>query len=79
MLELANVGDIEVDAIGDIDAMGHWCRVAIGIKDALVEGVVEGACETRWFPAVQGVALLDLVKESLVLLHQCGVKEESLC
>jgi hypothetical protein len=64
LLEPAYVCDIKVDVIVIIDAVGHQCKVVIFIKDALVEGLAEGACEL-WVPlAMQRAAPLDLVKDT---------------
>ena len=59
-----------IDVVVNVDAMGSWCRVTVGIKDDLVESVMKGMCEPWTLLAVQGATPLDFVKDSLVLHHQ---------
>ena len=57
---------------------GHWGWWSSGIKKTLVEGIAEGMSEAWSFTAMQGVALLNLVEDRRVFVHQGGVEEEPL-
>lgn len=72
LLEPANVSDIEVDFVVNIDAVRCPCGCSGGVED-----VAEGAGEDRSSRAAQGAAPLDLVEDHLVFVHQGSFVEES--
>ena len=75
--EPADVGDIDIDVIVNIDTVRCRCWVAVCIEDALVEGIAKGPCELWPFLPMKGSAPLDLVENGIVLCYQRGVKEEA--
>jgi hypothetical protein len=78
LLELADIGDIKINVVVDVDTMRCWCGVAVGVKDALVEGIAEGPRKPGPFLTANGAASLDRVQDGAMLCNQRGIKEEAI-
>jgi hypothetical protein len=77
LFELPDIGSVEIDVIVDVDAMRCWCRFAVYVEDALVEGIAKGPFEPWPFLPAKGAAPLDLDENGVMLCYQRGVEEEA--